>query len=973
LAVALVSAVVGRGEGPSGGPGAKQPATGSLPASAIDVGPPLRALIEADWLQRAAGGVTTAQDAAGGVDGVQNGRFGFHVAVDERDPWWQVDLGEDCRLDRVVIYNRTDGGHAPRTRNIRIQVARAARPNEFTTVYQHDGSVFYGVREKKPLVVSLRQNDVTAQIVRLLVPGSCPFALDEVEVFPTDAPQKNIALGRPADQKSVSRHSVTHGQTAALDPRIAFPSEQLRETIARGRRLAARLRPQARSQRLEPLTAKLDVIDDRLARMAADAPYEVRRAAYMDARWLNRQIAFANPLLDFDKLLFIKRHRGTLPHMCDQYYGFTAVPGGGLFVLSDPFSDHPQLINLLENSAVENGRLRGRQLLPGSFLSPEVSYDGQTILFAYSENSEPMRDWDEVFPPAPSSRTWTETNCYHLFQVAADGSGLVQLTDGPWDDFDPCCLPGGRIAFISERRGGFVRCGIRACRSFNLCSMESDGSDMIPLSYFDTNEWHPSVNHDGMIVYTRWDYIDRNTTIAHHLWTCYPDGRDPRAPHGNYPVQRQDRPFAELSIRAIPGSHRYVATAAPHHGYAFGSLVLIDPRIPDDNANSQITRLTPEVPFPEAEGPIRENEVYGTPWPLSEEDYLCVYDPRAENHGIYWIDRDGNRELLYRDPAISCLSPIPLRPRPMPPVLPASTAQTLSAKQAGGENRPATIELMNVYDSDFAWPEGTEITHLRVLQILPKSVPARNTPRIGVAEQTNARAVLGTVAVERDGSAHFEAPPGKLIYFQALDSRGMAVQSMRTATYVHPGERLTCLGCHEPKQRTPGAASRPPLALQRGPSRIEPEVDGSNPFNYVRLVQPVLDRHCVACHRQKQTLDLSGAIEWRPCLRDKQRPCCYTRSYNSLAEKFGFYFHAHSSWLFGSSPASTASRTIAGQFGARAAKLLDYLGEQHYGVKLSDEDFHRVTLWLDCNSEFYGAYENAEAQAHGDVVHPSLD
>jgi hypothetical protein len=52
---------------------------------------------------------------------------------------------------------------------------------------------------------------------------------------------------------------------------------------------------------------------------------------------------------------------------------------------------------------------------------------------------------------------------------------------------------------------------------------------------------------------------------------------------------------------------------------------------------------------------------------------------------------------------------------------------------------------------------------------------------------------------------------------------------------------------------------------------------------------------------------------------------------------------------------------------------LDYLGEQHYGVQLSDEDFHRVTLWLDCNSEFYGAYENAEAQARGEAVHPALD
>ena len=40
----------------------------------------------------------------------------------------------------------------------------------------------------------------------------------------------------------------------------------------------------------------------------------------------------------------------------------------------------------------------------------------------------------------------------------------------------------------------------------------------------------------------------------------------------------------ELDCRAIPGSQKFVATAAPHHGQAFGSLVLIDPRVPDDDA-----------------------------------------------------------------------------------------------------------------------------------------------------------------------------------------------------------------------------------------------------------------------------------------------------------------------------------------------------------------------------------------------------
>ena len=968
---------------------------------AVEIAGQIQALVEADWIDADrrfsvantppgqpvkinARGVTTVQDAAGAVDGIKNGGFGFHVAVGETDPWWQIDLGQDYRLDRVVIFNRTDGGHAPRTRNIGIQVARSGQPGRFESVYRHDGTIFYGANENKPLVVRFDGKDVSARIVRLHVPGVCHFALDEVEVYAAADPEKNIAQGKPADQKSVSRHSYpgTIGEpTPQWGPAGGgFRLAHTRDVVRRAHELAARLRGEADPRRLDPLVADLGKLDRRLPDLeaAAAVPDRVRKDVYFEARRLLRGIALSNPRLDFKKLVFIKRHRGSLPHMCDQYYGFTAVPGGGLFVLSDPFGEHPKLTNLLKDSVVRNGRLEGRKLLPGSFLSPEVSYDGKTILFAYSENSQAMQSWDEVFPPTKSGREWTTTNCYHVFKVNADGSGLVQLTDGPWDDFDPCFLPSGRIAFISERRGGYVRCGVRACRSFNLCSMRPDGSDLVLLSYFDTNEWHPSVNNDGMIVYTRWDYIDRNTTIAHHLWTCYPDGRDPRAPHGNYPVRRQDRPFAELSIRSIPGSHRYVATAAPHHGYAFGSLVLIDLRNLDDHANSQIIRLTPEVPFPEAEGPIRENEVYGTPWPLSEDDYLCVYDPRAENHGIYWIDRDGNKELIYRDPSILCLSPIPLRPRLVPPVIPEETTQSAAAKRASDGDRPATIAVVNVYDSDFPWPEGTEITHLRVLQILPKSIPTRNTPRIGIAEQTNARAVLGTVPVWSDGSAYFEVPPGKLIYFQALDSRGMAVQSMRSGTYVHPGEHLTCQGCHERKHRPPSKLTSVPLALRHPPSKLEPDVEGSNPFNYVRLVQPVLDRHCVACHRAEEALDLTGEIQYRPCPRDKHRQCCYTRSYNNLAEEYGFFFHAHSATTVATIAnvdmvQQAAGRTIAGEFGARAAKLLDYLDERHYGVKLPEEDFHRIVLWLDCNSEFLGSYEKAEAQARGELVRPGLN
>ena len=954
----------------------------------LDVGRQIQALVEADWIeadrqfasQQAelqasskvnARGVTTVQDASGGCDGVKNGRFGFHVAVSEKDPWWQVDLGADRRLDRVVIHNRTDGNTAPRTRNICLQVARDGRLDRFEQIYRHDGTVFYGAKQNKPLIVSFKDRKVTARIVRLFVAGTCHLALDEVEVYDADDPQQNIALGKPADQKSVSRHSVlgTAGEATAVPAPAdgGFQLAHTREILRRGHELAARLRDEANAGQFGLLVGDLEQLDRRLAQLeqAGAVPDDVRKEVYFDARRLVRRIAFTNPLLDFGKILFIKRQHPYYQHVCDQYYGFTSVAGGGLFVLDDAFGDHPKLTDLLADSKVENGRFRGQQLVPGSFLSPELSYDGKTILFAYTENVHP----ETSAAQAEKGRTWRNTNCYHIFKVRADGSHLVQLTDGPWNDFDPCFLPNGRIVFISERRGGYVRCGTRACRSYNLCSMEPDGNGFVVLSHHDTNEWHPSVNNDGMIVYTRWDYIDRDTQAAHHIWTCSPDGRNPRAPHGNYPNRLADRPWAELDIRAIPGSEKYIAVAAPHHGHAFGSLIQIDLSIEDDNANSQVTRLTPEVPFPEGEAPIRPSMVYGTPWPLDEDDYLCVYDRGAKNHGIYWADRFGNKELIYRDPQSPCFSPIPLRPRPVPPVIHDGSTQTAAAEEAPNAGRDTTIAVMNVYDSDFAWPDDVNITALRVLQILPKSVPRRNMPKIGVAEQSNARAVLGTVSVEADGSAFFQAPADRLIYFQALDERGMAIQSMRTATYTHAGEQLTCQGCHEPRHRAPSVPARLPLALRRPASRILPEVDGSNPFNYVRLVQPVLDRHCADCHRKQKAIDLSGAIEY---VRDRDgRDWPYTRSYHNLAEQYGFWYQTLVNSL-NTAGVHGGSRAIPGRFGARASKLVEYLDDRHYGVKMSHEDFHRVTLWLDCNSEFFGAYENPEAQARGERVEPSL-
>lgn len=210
--------------------------------------------------------------------------------------------------------------------------------------------------------------------------------------------------------------------------------------------------------------------------------------------------------------------------------------------LSSPLS--PNVIDVLANSVCQRGRLKGRRLEGGDFVSPDLPFDGQTILFSYTENS--AAGSHAQFIDAPR----TLTNTYHVFRVGIDGSGLAQLTDGPFNDVDPCFLPDGRVAFISERRGGCGRSS--ADRNYTLHGMAADGSDMVRLSHHETNEWQPSADGRGMILYTRWDIWDRGYFQAMNLWSTYPNGSDGRALFGNYYEGNDPCPNATMDVRAIP-------------------------------------------------------------------------------------------------------------------------------------------------------------------------------------------------------------------------------------------------------------------------------------------------------------------------------------------------------------------------------------------------------------------------------------
>jgi hypothetical protein len=719
--------------------------------------------------------------------------------------------------------------------------------------------------------------------------------------------------------------------------------------LRRTKALLEHLRTLSGTRDLAPEARQLRRLASRARQIEPDAAG--RMALFIEACSLRRRVAFANPLLDFDRMVFLTHHRASANHMCDQYFGFNARPGGSVWVLKDPFTERPEAVDVLRGVRVQNGRLGGKQLVGGSMISLDLDYDARRVAFAYTQATE-------------SGQNWSPERSYHVFTATIEPrsgqlADLRQLTDGPTNDFDPVFLPGGRIAFISERRGGFGRCHGRPVPTYTLHSMLPDGKDIITLSYHETNEWHPSVDNEGMIVYTRWDYVDRDSDVAHHPWVCFPDGRDPRSYHGNYPRNRRRRPWMELSVRAIPGSHRYLAVAAPHHGQAYGSLILLDQQLPDDNECSQLRRITPETRFPESEG---GRQAYGSPWPLNEDFYLCVYDRDGEQYGIYLVDSFGNRVLIHRDAEIACLDPIPLRPRPRPPVIPSRTRQAIEDR-APGESPPetSTVAVMDVYAADFDWPTDAKVEALRIVQLFPKATPSQNSPRIGVGLQSLARGVLGTVPVEDDGSAQFTMPAGIPVYFQALDANGVAIQSMKSDTYTHAGERLTCLGCHEPKRAAGNHLPREmPQALQREPSAIRPEVDGSYPVLFPRLVQPVLDAKCVGCHARN---DKAPGLSGKPGAQG------WSESYHALK---GFAWAKNGG--NGSLPKlNKTSYSVPGDVGARASKLYRMLKKGHHGVTLSPGQWRRITLWLDTNSNFYGAYLETDKQSAGQVVQPTLE
>ena len=689
---------------------------------------------------------------------------------------------------------------------------------------------------------------------------------------------------------------------------------------------------------------------------------------------LGQSLALVDIDLGVSRLLFVKRHMFKPTHIYTEHCDGPYRPGGGIFTL-EPVHPRGTVTQLFDAAG-------------GIVRDPDVSFDGERVLFSY----RPSQD-----------------GYYHVHEMRLDGTGLRQVTDGPYHDIDPFYLPDGRIGFTS------TRCKSRALcfwvQAATLFAMDSNDDNIVPLTGNNVSEFTPQMLSDGRILYTRWEYMDKSAIFVQSLWSTNPDGARAQQVYGNNLIH----PVSLLQARPVPDSRRITCILGAHNGDSVGPLALVDPALGVDNIDA-ILDLAPEYDY---------HQGCFAPFPVNEGWCLVSYGP-SEPFGIYAFDlappvesvasrkadvplqapqhpRDlsqyfrhavGARHLLYRDDTYSCVEAMPVAARIQPPVVAPTVPDTETTADE------ATLVLVDVYRGlGDVVPRGT-VSFLRVVEEMGHRDPQGQRDYDGAfdekqfrnkhggafmalyaspwengkpAPSLQAKHVYGTVPVEADGSAHFVVPAGRPVYFQALDREHNEIQRMRSYIHLLPGERQSCIGCHESRATAPptSAGSSLPLALRRLPSRIKPPAFGPGPFSYRALVQPVFDKHCTSCHGSEKP---AGGVDLSAKRDARNVPASYATLVRPRTNPVRPpLVHFFDNWW---SVSTTVPVAPPLSFGVRVSRLMEMIDRRHEGVDIPDPGRQRialpalerriVTTWIDLNCPLWDTYSpDLHARAGG--------
>jgi len=529
----------------------------------------------------------------------------------------------------------------------------------------------------------------------------------------------------------------------------------------------------------------------------------------------------------------------------------------------------------------------------GSVRDPAVHYDGKHILVSVR--------------PSGSRH-------FNLLEIDSEGKSRRWITRGPYDDIEPTYLPNDDIVFCSSRSKRWVGCWHTQVAT--LHRTDRLGRVIHLISANNEHDNTPAVLPDGRLLYTRWEYVDRNQVTFHHLWTMNPDGTSQMTFFGNLHPGT-----VMIDARPIPGSSKVCAIFSPGHGRTehVGTLTIVDPEAgPDDPSRAAAVPGCPRG--------VRD------PYPLGEGLFLV-----ARRFDLLLVDAKARRSRVLfslsaedRRRGLQLHEPRPLIPHSRERIIPDRVNWACSTGR---------LVLQDIYHGRRM--EGVkrgEIKKLLVLEVLPKPVNFSGGPDLiswlGTFSLTR---VVGTVPVEEDGSAYIELPALRSFFFVALDENDLSVKRMQSFVSVMPGEVTSCVGCHERRVEAPLAGAPPPKALTRPPRRPQPFEGIPDVIDFERDIQPILDQHCVRCHNFKRR-------EGR-CVLVGDRGMRFSHSWWNLL------FHnqiADGGNAFG----NRAPRSI----GSSASALMKKIDGTHWGVRLPEKQWRTVWLWIETGAVYAGTY-----------------
>ncbi|MDP6523269.1 MAG: hypothetical protein QGH15_03515 [Kiritimatiellia bacterium] len=677
------------------------------------------------------------------------------------------------------------------------------------------------------------------------------------------------------------------------------------------------------------------------------------------------EFSAGNPLITFDKLVFVKRQTYHSSHFYTDFIDGCSRYGGNICILDLKTGKVTDLIPDME------GGIFGRFDL--HFSAKKIVFDWKKEpregFRIYEIDIEPKKGVAVGKPRQILARPDDEDARIAKYDNSKNGR-TARMYYHQTDDMHPCYLPDGGIVFVSSR----CEYGTLCDAPDNLSSaimyrMDGNGKNMRPLSNSAVSEFSPSMMEDGRILYTRWEYVDKGQLGVKCLWAMHPDGSESSEIYGN------DIRFPPTFLhgRQIPGKPNLVSfLGTPHFPQSgIGTVILAD-LTKNIRTREPMKYITPNVDIRQEPGWnqfrngkwVRDHNgpLYMDPYPLTENDYLVSHNPDKKwndptAYGLYLINGDGYHGLIHDEPETSCWQPIPLVTRKTPPVLPGQLDPELARKGM------AECTVQDVHFGMEGIKHG-QVKYIRVMEQVPRPWDCRrfwqgdgSHTRLVGGPALSVKVMWGVVPVEKDGSAHFYVPANRNIYFQALDENYMELQRERTYVNYMPGEKRSCVGCHETPNSTPPTRSGIPIAVTKPavvPGPQPGDTIGTQVIHFPSYIQPILDKHCIKCHGGKET---KGKSDLRGTLKG-----LYSVSWHALLRVVPTYAEA-SDWG-GTEYAPPKS------IGSHKSRLFPILRDkEHKDLELSEADWVRLATWIDTSGVFYGSYWGRRDEKFKDHPH----